>query len=81
MLFLALFALLVNGASIPKKNTNESAESRRHGKTLGLLTVAGQALGSGLGTAAKVIGIGVGVASAIAPLTLLGVGKCELMIH
>ena len=70
---LALLVLMTNGASIPK----EEKENHRQGKTLGLLTVGTQALGSTVGTAGKVLGTAVGVISAIKPLLLLGLGKCK----
>ena len=65
--------MAVHGASLEK----DEAKTHREGKTLGLLTVGAQTLSSGVGTAGKVLGTAVGVMSAIKPLILLGVGKCE----
>ena len=73
MLTLALCAVFAHSASIPKKE-----ENNRNGKTLGLLTVGAQAVGTGVGTAGKVLGTAVGVLSAVKPLILLGLGKCKL---
>jgi len=58
LLLLVLSALLVNGASIPKKtNSSEPADSerKREGRTLGLLSTATGVLQSGIGTASKVL--------------------------
>ena len=63
---------MTNGASIPKEK-----ENHRQGKTLGLLSVGTSALGSGVGTAGKVLGTAVAAISAIKPLLLLGLGKCK----
>ena len=63
---------MTNGASIPKEEKNH-----RQGKTLGLLTVGTQALGSGIGTAGKVLGTAVAALTAVKPLLLLGLGKCK----
>ena len=69
---LALLVLMTHGASLPKKE-----ENHRQGKTLGLLTVATSALGSGASTAGAALGTAVGVISAVKPLLLLGLGKCK----
>ena len=69
---LALLVLMTHGASLPK-----TKENHRQGKTLGLLTVATSALGSGASTAGAALGTAVGVISAVKPLLLLGLGKCK----
>jgi len=78
ILCLALFALLVNGASIPKTEEDISnsteIESKRQGKTLGILTVAGSALSSGVGTAGSVLASTAKVVGGLKTLALLGIG-------
>ena len=71
---LALLVLMTHGASLPK-----TKENHRQGKTLGLLTVATSALGSGASPAGAALGTAVGVISAVKPLLLLGLGKCKFL--
>lgn len=74
MLCLALFALLINGATIPKTSNLTETESNRQGRTLGILTVAGSALSSGVGTAGSVLASTAKVVGGLKTLALLGIG-------
>ena len=52
--------------------------AKRQGKTLGILTVAGSALSSGVGTAGSVLLSTAKVVGGLKTLALLGIGTSEL---
>ena len=53
--------------------------AKRQGKTLGILTVAGSALSSGVGTAGSVLLSTAKVVGGLKTLALLGIGTSELI--
>ena len=60
----------------PHGDKHENGEAR----TLGLITTGAQAVGSGIGAAGRVALALVGVAAAVKPLVVLGLGKCKTII-
>ena len=67
--------MLAHGAPIDNKD-NENGEAR----TLGILTVGANTAGTALGAAGRMALALVGVAAAVKPLIVLGLGKCEYAI-
>ena len=60
------------------KNLNIYIFGKRQAKTLGILTVAGSALSSGVGTAGSVLASTAKVVGGLKTLALLGIGTSEL---
>ena len=67
--------MLAHAAPLENKE-NENGEAR----TLGVVTTGANLAGSALGAAGRVALALVGVAAAVKPLLILGLGKCEYQI-
>lgn len=70
-------AALEGGSDAEPVMVMEQPQSRRKGRTLGLLSFGAEAVGAGVGAAGSAAASAIGVAAAAKPLILLGLGKCK----
>ena len=74
MCLIAFVGVLANAAPLNDKETNnQNGEAR----TLGVITTGANLAGSAIGAAGRVALALVGVAAAVKPLLVLGLGKCK----
>ena len=74
MCLIAFVGVLAHAAPLNDKETNnQNGEAR----TLGVITTGANLAGSAIGAAGRVALALVGVAAAVKPLLVLGLGKCK----